>query len=102
MHRARDELEHAEWLADLEEIADALALEEDARTIAADLFLDAVPESARSKRAALGASVYAAALIAGQERSQRQVAEAADVSRITIQQRWKGVLENAGLEPPTW
>jgi transcription initiation factor TFIIIB Brf1 subunit/transcription initiation factor TFIIB len=56
----------------------------------------------RSKRATVAASLYAGALIAGNRRSQSAVADAVGVSRLTVQNRWKDLLEAAGLEPPKW
>lgn len=102
MHSARERVEQRKWLDELERIADRLDLSTEARTCAADLFLADVPEADRSKRAALAASIYAGSLIAGDGRSQGAVADAADVSRLSIQQRWKDILESAGLEPPRW
>lgn len=102
MYRARDRVDNENWLADLQQVADRLNLDTDARTTAEDLFLSTVPDDDRSKKATLAASVYAGALIAGDQRSQSAVADAAGVSRLTIQQRWKDLLEQAGLEPPTW
>lgn len=102
MYRASDRVANEEWLAELEAAADRLELGPEARSVAADCFLSAVPATDRSKRAALAASLYAGARIAGDGRSQTDVAEAMDVSRLTIQQRWKGVIADAGLEPPTW
>ncbi len=102
MYRASDLTEHEAWLDELEAAADRLELDEAARSRAADLFLSTVPDADRSKRAAVAASLYAGALLAGQERSQSRVAEAADVSRLTIQGRWKELLAEAGVEPPEW
>ncbi|MDJ1431531.1 transcription initiation factor IIB family protein [Halostagnicola sp. A-GB9-2] len=102
MHSARDRVEYKPWLEELETIADRLELSTEARSYAGDLFLTDVPESDRSKRAVLAASVYAGSLVAGDGRTQGTVADAADVSRLSIQQRWKGLLETAGLEPPRW
>jgi transcription initiation factor TFIIIB Brf1 subunit/transcription initiation factor TFIIB len=102
MYRARDELANEEWLAELDAAADELALDATARERAADLFLSTVPEAERSKRAALAASLYAGALIAGDRRSQSAVAEAVGVARLTVQNRWRDALEEAGLEPPAW
>lgn len=102
MYRARDQVENEEWLAELEQAADRLSLGTDARSRAKDLFLSTVPEKERSKRAAVAASLYAGALIAGDERSQGKVAESVGVARLTIQQRWKSLLEEAGLRPPGW
>ncbi|MCU4925526.1 transcription initiation factor IIB family protein [Halobacteria archaeon AArc-dxtr1] len=102
MHSARDRVEHEAWLDELEVIADRLGLSTDARSCAAELFLSDVPEADRSKRAVLAASVYAGSLVAGEGCTQGRVAEASDVSRLSIQQRWKDLLESAGLEPPGW
>lgn len=102
MHSARDRVEYEPWLERLEQVAEQLDLSAEARSCAAELFLTDVPESDRSKQAVLAASVYAGSLVAGEGRTQRAVADAADVSRLSIQQRWKDLLEAAGLEPPRW
>ncbi|MFB6267966.1 MAG: transcription initiation factor IIB family protein [Halodesulfurarchaeum sp.] len=102
MYRAGDEVDHREWLAELNQVADRLDLDGRARSTAQDLFLSTLPEADRSKRAAMAACVYAGALIAGEERSQSAVADAADVSRLSVQKRWKELLREAGLEPPSW
>ncbi|EMA01943.1 Transcription factor TFIIB repeat-containing protein [Haloarcula vallismortis] len=102
MHRASDRIEHDEWLSDIEAASDRLDLGTAARSHAVDLFLSTVPAEDRSKQATMAASVYVGALVAGEERSQSAVAEATGVSRLTIQQRWKGLLETAGLEAPGW
>lgn len=102
MYRARDAVDNEEWIAAIEDAGERLDLGTEARSRAVDLFLSNVPESDRSKRAVLGASVYVAALTTGQQRSQSAVADATGVSRLTIQQRWKAVLESAGLDAPEW
>jgi len=102
VYSARDEVAYAGWLEELEAAATALELGEDARSYASDLFLSSVPEQDRSKRARLAASLYAGALIAGEERSQTAVAEEFDVSRHTIQSRWKELLDGAGFDVPGW
>jgi transcription initiation factor TFIIIB Brf1 subunit/transcription initiation factor TFIIB len=102
VYRASDEVEHEAWLARLNEAADRLELESPARSRASDLFLSTLPEAERSKRAAMATALYVAALAEGDRRSQTEVAEAADVSRLTIQSRWKGLMEEAGLDPPAW
>lgn len=102
MYSARDRVENEEWLAELQTAADRLDLNADARTCAEDLFLSSVPDDERSKRAVLAASIYAGSLVAGDRRSQGDVADAVGVSRLTVQQRWKDLLEGAGLEPPGW
>jgi transcription initiation factor TFIIIB Brf1 subunit/transcription initiation factor TFIIB len=102
VYRASDEVDNAEWLAELEEAADRLGLGTEARSRAADAFLSALPKLERSKRATMAASLYAGALVAGEQRTQSEVADAADVSRLAVQQRWKAVLAAAGLEAPDW
>ncbi|ELY49272.1 transcription initiation factor IIB family protein [Natronolimnohabitans innermongolicus] len=102
MHSARDRIEYEQWLEELERIADRLELAAEARSCAVELFLTDVPDDDRSKRAVLAASLYAGSLVAGDGRTQGAVADAADVSRLSIQSRWKDLLERAGLEPPKW
>lgn len=102
MHSARDRVEYEPWLEELEQAADRLELSSEARSYASELFLLEVPDADRSKRATLAASLYAGALVASDGRSQGDVAAAADVSRLSIQSRWKDLLEEAGLEPPRW
>lgn len=102
VYRASDRVEEAEWLDELDAATDALDLEAGVRSTAVDLYLSAVPEADRSKPAQLAASLYAAALIAGDERPQTAVADAVGVSRLVIQERWKDVLREAGFEPPGW
>jgi transcription initiation factor TFIIIB Brf1 subunit/transcription initiation factor TFIIB len=102
VYRASDEVANEEWLATIESAADRLDLGEEARSNAANVFLSAVPDADRSKRATLAASLYCGALIAGEGRSQGDVAEAAGVSRLSVQQRWKDLMEEAGLDAPSW
>lgn len=102
MYRASDERENAEWLAELNEAADRLGLETEARSRATDLFLSSVPDEERSKRATMAAALYVGSLVAGDQRSQQTVAEAAGVCRLTVQQRWKGLIDAAGLDSPDW
>jgi hypothetical protein len=102
MYRARDERDNAEWLADLEAAADRLELGTDARSCARDVFLTGVPERDRSKPAAVAAALYVGALVAGDQRSQGTVADAVGVSRLAVQQRWKDLLDAAGLDAPEW
>ncbi|MFC7154647.1 transcription initiation factor IIB family protein [Halomarina halobia] len=102
MFRARDQVENEQWLATLDRIGDRLDLGAAARSRATDLFLSTLPESERSKQATLAASVYVGALIEGERRSQGDVADAAGVSRLTIQKRWKELIEEAGLRRPNW
>jgi len=103
MYRAGDEFDQREWLDELDDVADDLGLDAEARSTAKDLFLSTAesPEE-RSKPSALAASVYAGALIAGDQRSQTAVADAAGVSRLVVQERWKQILERAGFDAPTW
>ena len=102
MHRASDEIEQADWLDALREAAAGLDLSTEARSCAVDLFLAGVPEADRSKAPAVAASLYAASLISGEERSQAAVADAVGVSRLAVQDRWKDRLAEAGFEPPDW
>ncbi|WP_313695466.1 transcription initiation factor IIB family protein [Halorarum halobium] len=102
MYRASDEVENEEWLRDLRRAAESLELSSEARSNATDLFLSHVPEAERSKPAMAAAALYAGALIAGDERSQTRVAESMDVTRLSVQQRWKEILRDAGFSPPTW
>lgn len=102
MYRARDRLEHSEWLDRLDDAGAELDLSQSVRSTAADLFLSHVPDEERSKPAVAAASLYAAALIGGEQRSQPAVAECFDVSRLCIQSRWKGMLEAAGFRAPSW
>ena len=102
MYRAREHVENEKWLAAIDDAAERLELGSEAKSRATDLFLSTVPAADRSKRATAAASLYAGALIAGDRRSQSAVADAAGVSRLTVQNRWKALLEEAGLEPPQW
>lgn len=102
MYSARDRVANERWLTQIERGADRLDLGADARSVAADLFLSEVPDADRSKPAVAAASLYAGALIAGEQRPQARVADAMDVSRLSVQQHWKPVLESAGFQPPTW
>ena len=102
MYRARDHVANEKWLDELTAAAEGLDLDPAATERAADLFLSTVPGEERSKRAAVAASLYAGALIAGDRRSQSDVAETVGVARLTVQQRWRDLLEEAGLEPPRW
>jgi transcription initiation factor TFIIIB Brf1 subunit/transcription initiation factor TFIIB len=102
MYRASDRVANEQWLAELEEAAASLDLAEATSARGADLFLSSVPEDDRSKRPVLAASLYVATLAEGERRSQQAVADAVGVSRLSVQQRWKELLEDAGLEPPGW
>jgi len=102
MYRASDRVEQNEWLGEIEAAAETLDLGTQARSHAVDLFLSTLPEEERSKRASMAASLYVGALVAGEERSQSAVADAVGVSRLTIQQRWKDLIERIGLDAPDW
>ncbi|WP_158854047.1 transcription initiation factor IIB family protein [Halorhabdus sp. CUG00001] len=102
MYRARDQVENEEWIDAIEDAAETLDLTETATSRATDVFLTNVPDEDRSKQAILAASIYVGALVAGDQRSQGQVAEATDVSRLTVQQHWKELLETAGFDAPDW
>jgi transcription initiation factor TFIIIB Brf1 subunit/transcription initiation factor TFIIB len=102
VYSARDRVANEEWLAEMDRAADSLGLGSDARSNAVDLFLSHVPDADRSKPAVAAASLYAGALVAGEERSQSAVADAMDVTRLSVQTRWKDLLRDAGFEPPSW
>jgi len=102
MYRARDRVDNEEWVARLTRAADGLDLGSEARANAIDLFCSNVPSEERSKPAVAAASLYAGALIAGEERSQGSVAAAMDVTRLSVQNRWKALLETSGFRPPEW
>jgi transcription initiation factor TFIIIB Brf1 subunit/transcription initiation factor TFIIB len=102
MYRARDRVDNEEWVARLTRAADGLELGSEARSNAVDLFLSNVPDEERSKPAVAAASLYAGSLIAGEERSQGSVAAAMDVTRLSVQQRWKDLLAESGFRPPEW
>jgi len=102
MYSARDRVANEEWLTRIDRAADRLELGSEARSVASDLFLSEIPDEERSKAAIAAASLYAGALIAGEERPQSRVADAMDVSRLSVQQHWKPILESAGFRPPSW
>ena len=102
MYSARDRVEHEEWLARIQEAADTLELGPDARATAEDLFLSNAPEADRSKPAVAAAALYAGGLIASEERSQTAVADAMGVTRLSVQSKWKPLLEEAGFRTPSW
>ncbi|MBX0285818.1 cyclin family protein [Haloarcula salinisoli] len=102
MYRASDRIEQDEWLGEIEATAETLDLGTQARSHAVDLFLSTLPDEDRSKRASMAASIYVGALVAGEERSQTAVADAAGVSRLSIQKRWKDLIERVGLDAPEW
>jgi transcription initiation factor TFIIIB Brf1 subunit/transcription initiation factor TFIIB len=102
MYSARDQVENERWLADLDAAGDRLDLGSAARSRAVDLFLSTVPEDERSKPASLAAALYVGALIEGDRRSQGDVADAVGVSRLSVQQNWKDLIEEAGLRKPGW
>ena len=102
MYRASDEVEHEAHLDRLQEAADRLGLGTTARSRAADVFLSNLPDGDRSKRVTMASALYVGALVSGDQRSQRTVAEAVGVSRLSVQQNWKPLLESSGLDAPTW
>lgn len=102
MYRARDQVDNEEWLAEIDRASDSLDLGSEARSNATDLFLSHIPDSERSKPATAAASLYAGALIAGNERSQSAVADVMGVTRLSVQKRWKELLQDAGFRPPSW
>jgi transcription initiation factor TFIIIB Brf1 subunit/transcription initiation factor TFIIB len=102
MYRASDELDNEAHLDRLQAAADRLDLGTEARSRATDVFLSNLPDGDRSKPATMAASLYVGALVAGEQRSQGSVAEAVGVSRLSVQQHWKELLEASGLDAPSW
>lgn len=102
VYRASDEVDNKEWLAALNRAADRLDVGAEARSRAADIFLTENPATDRSKRAVLAAALYVGCLAAGEGCSQGEVADAVGVSRLSVQSRWKELMREAGLEPPSW
>jgi len=102
VYRARDQVENEAWIDDLEQMCERLEFSAATRSRAIDLFLSNVPDSERSKRAVAATSLYVAGLTTGDARSQTEIAAVADVTRLTISNRWKAMLESAGLDAPTW
>ncbi|MFB6104456.1 MAG: transcription initiation factor IIB family protein [Halobacteriaceae archaeon] len=102
MYRARDAVENEDWLAAIDAAATDLGLDDDVRVTARDLFLSSVPDEDRSKAATAAASLYAACLVAGDQRPQGDVADAMGVSRLSVQKHWKPLLRAAGFDPPDW
>lgn len=102
MYSARDRVENESWLGEIRTAAVTLNLNSETQTVAEDLFLSQAPDSDRSKRAIAAASLYAGALITGSERSQSAVADAMNVTRLSVQQHWKEILNTAGFQPPSW
>lgn len=102
VYSARDRVENEEWITEIRRAAESLDLGGQAQSNAADIFLTSVPDRERSKPAIAAASLYAGALIAGEERSQSAVAEAMGVTRLSIQHHWKELLEEAGFQAPEW
>ena len=102
MYPARAHLEERRWVQRIEAAATQLEVSESAEAAAVDLFLSQLPTKDRSKPALVAASLYAGCLIRGDARSQGAVAEAVGVSRLSVQQRWKPLLEQAGFDPPGW
>ena len=102
MYRASDEVANEEWLEAIRRAAESLELPTEARSNATELFLTNVPEADRSKPAVAAAALYAGALVAGAERPQTAVADAMNVTRLSVQQHWKELLDDAGFQPPDW
>ena len=102
MYRARDRVAHSEWLDTLATAAEDLAVAPETVAVAEELFLADVPAETASKRVAVAASLYAAARIEGEAHSQRAVADAVGVARLSVHNHWRDRLAAAGIEPPQW
>lgn len=102
MYRAKDAVENEDWLTAIQQAGRELELDPDVVSTAEDMFLSSVPDEDRSKKAIAAASLYAAALVSGEERSQGRVATAMGVSRLSVQTHWKELVEKAGFDAPAW
>ena len=102
MYKARDHIKQSKWISEIERVAMELDLGQNTKSYAIEIYLYNIPEKDRSKPAAVATGIYVGALIAGEERSQQEIADAMNVSRLTIQSRWKNTLEISGFKPPTW
>jgi len=102
VYRASDHRAAADALDAIEAAAADLDLDEETASRAADLYLSHRPDADRSKPAVIATSLYVAGRTTGETRSQQRVAEVCDVSRFTIQQRYREMLTAAGFEPPGW
>ena len=102
MYPARAHLQEQQWVDTLVTAAEQLGVSQPAQSAAIDLFLSQLPTAERSKPPLVAASLYAGCLITGEGRSQGAVAGAVGVSRLSVQQRWKPLMEDAGFDPPDW
>lgn len=102
VYPARAQLEERRWVDALVAAAEQLGISKHAQAAAIDLFLSQLPTAERSKPPLVAASLYAGCLISGDGRSQGAIAGAVGVSRLSVQQRWKPLLEDAGFDPPGW
>lgn len=102
MYRASDHRAAADAIEDLERAADRLDFDGRTTSRARDLYLSHRPAAERSKPAVIATSLYVAGRTTGDTRSQMRVAETCNVSRFTIQKRWREMLEAAGFETPHW
>lgn len=102
MYRASDRIAERDALDRLDAIGAALGIEEDTIAVAAELYLMRVPVEDRSRDAVLAACCYTACLLRDEGRTQTEIADAFDVTRHVIQRRWKRLIEEVGLDPPSW
>ena len=102
MHKAKDHVEQSEWISEIDRVAKELNLGARAKSYAVEIYLSDIPEKERSKPAAIATGIYVGSLIAGEERSQQEIAEKMGVARLAIQGRWKETLKTAGFDPPSW
>ena len=102
MYRASDRVANKRWLNKIQSAATELNLEHRTVSNAEDMFLSQLPTKERSKQAAAAASLYAGALVAGEQRTQTRVANEMNVTRLSVQQRWKSILDEAGFNTPNW
>tara|TARA_A100001037_G_scaffold275260_1_gene273648 strand:+ start:5759 stop:6067 length:309 start_codon:yes stop_codon:yes gene_type:complete len=102
VHKAKDHIDQLEWISEIDRVSKELGISDRAKSYAVEIYLSDIPEMDRSKPAAIATGIYVGLLIAGEERSQQEVAEKMGVSRLAIQGRWKFTLRNAGFDPPSW
>jgi len=102
VHKAKDHVEQSEWISEIGRVAKELNLSARTKSYAVEIYLSNIPEKDRSKPAAIATGIYVGSLIAGEERSQQEIAEKMGVSRLAIQGRWKETLKTAGFDPPSW
>ena len=83
--------------------ASALKLSPETQSKSIEIIEQAQDKELTSGRGPTGiaaAGLYVAALINGEKRTQREVADVAGVTEVTIRNRYKEIVKNLGLELP--